>query len=140
MKNELNKPATIKLTPLRQDVLTILRANKKPMGAYDILNKLKRKRPNAEPPTVYRVLDRLVEAKVIHRIEAQNAYVTCSHSADDASQHKAILFLCKSCAKSYEYEEVNIFNSISQFADKHALEVDDALIELKGLCQTCLSK
>ena len=59
----------MRLTPLRQDILDILRANNKPLGAYEILEKLKHKRPNAEPPTVYRVLDFLIDSKCVHRIE-----------------------------------------------------------------------
>ncbi len=129
---------TTVLTPLRQDILAILRSNSKPLGAYDILNRLKKKRPNAEPPTVYRVLDFLITAKFIHRIEAQNTYVCCSHPSDEDS-HKTLLFLCKNCDKSFEFEDKIIFDSINKFSKKYKLEVDDALIEIKGLCQDCFS-
>lgn len=44
--------ANFTLTPLRRDVLNIMSAAKEPMGAYDILKKLRIKRANAELPTV----------------------------------------------------------------------------------------
>jgi len=130
---------SVTLTPLRQDILSILAANHKPMGAYDILNKLKKKRPNAEPPTVYRVLEFLIEAKMIHRIEAQNAYVCCAHLSQDKNLHKTILLICKNCNKSFEFEDKNIFDAINKFAKKNSVEIDDTLIEMKGLCENCAS-
>ncbi|SRR5579883_594009 len=142
MKNKLNTilaDANFTLTPLRQDILSILATHQEPLGAYDILNKLRRKRPNAEPPTVYRVLDFLIETKLVHRIEAQNTYIFCSHLSHDKSLHKAILLLCKSCKKTFELEDKNIFEAISKFAKKNVLEVDDALIEMKGICKNCFS-
>ncbi len=140
MKTELSKLFTekgITLTPLRKDILSIMLSNKKPMGAYDILNKLKKKRPNAEPPTVYRVLDFLIGIQLIHRIEAQNTYVCCTHLADDKAIHKAILLLCNHCHKSYEFTDKYVFDAITKFAKTNNVGVDDALIEMKGVCQQC---
>lgn len=128
----------IKLTALRKDVLSILLSKQVPMGAYDILEKLKKKRPNAEPPTVYRVLDFLADAKLVHRIESQNAYVCCTQLGNILSEHKAVLLFCKQCQQSFEVRENDILLAIKKIAKKHAFAVDDALIEMKGICQTCL--
>ena len=127
----------IKLTELRKDILSILYRKNKPMGAYDILDTLKKKRPNAEPPTVYRVLEFLVDAKLVHRVESQNTYVCCSSILKEKTQHKAILLSCKVCHQSFEFEDDGVFLSIDKFAKKHKLEVDDALIEIKGVCADC---
>lgn len=131
---------TIKLTELRKDILSILYRKKKPMGAYEILAALKKKRPNAEPPTVYRVLEFLVDAKLVHRVESQNSYVCCSSLLKEKSQHKAILLYCKKCHQSFEFEDKSIFISIDTFAKKHKLDIDDALIEIKGVCESCCKK
>lgn len=127
----------IKLTELRKDILTILSVKNKPMGAYDILEKLKEKRSNAEPPTVYRVLSFLVENKLIHRIESQNTYVCCSQLHENQTKHQAILFFCRQCQTCYEFEDNDVFLSIMQFSNKNHLTVDDSLIELSGICQKC---
>lgn len=141
MKNEvLDKLYTnknIKLTELRKDILTILSIKNKPMGAYDILEKLKEKRTSAEPPTVYRVLNFLVENKLIHRIESQNTYVCCSQLNENQTEHQTILFFCRQCQTCYEFKNNDVFLSILQFSEKNHLKVDDSLIELSGICQKC---
>ena len=45
-----------KLTPLRRRVLQLVWGGHKPLGAYDILDTLKRERRGTAPPTVYRAL------------------------------------------------------------------------------------
>lgn len=127
----------IKPTPLRQDILLILFESHKPLGAYDILNKLKKKRPNAEPPTVYRVLDFLIENNIIHRVDAQNTYVCCAHWADGHVSHKTILLSCNRCTRSFEYKDKNIFDSLSIFAKQNNLFLDDDLIKIRGFCSRC---
>lgn len=128
----------IKLTPLRKEVLTILHEKNAPMGAYEILEELKKQRTNAEPPTVYRVLNFLVEKKLIHRIESQNTYVCCSQLAKDPTQHQAILFSCTNCQTSSEFNDDDVFTSIMKFSAKNQLKADDSVIEMTGLCQKCL--
>lgn len=130
----------IKLTMLRKEILSILFHKNKPMGAYEILEKLKKKRSSAEPPTVYRVLKWLVDAHLIHRIEAQNTYVLCSIIDEKKQLHKTILLFCNNCHKSYEYEDAHIFNSIKKFIEKYQIEIDETLIEMKGLCTKCHTK
>lgn len=130
----------IKLTTLRKEIFSILFHKNKPMGAYEVLEKLKKKRSNAEPPTVYRVLKWLVDAHLIHRIEAQNSYICCSMASGKKQLHKAILLSCGNCLKSYEYEDANIFGSIKKFIEKYKVEIDDTLIEMKGLCAKCYMK
>ena len=94
----------IKITPLRRDVLSILSKARNPLSAYDVLEKLKKIRQGAEPPTVYRVLNFLEEAKMVHRIESQKTYVCCSQQASHGTQHETVLLFCRKCKKSFEYE------------------------------------
>lgn len=128
----------VKLTPLREDILNILLAAKCPATAYEILGKLKKIRPNAEPPTVYRVLDFLVENKVVHRIESENKYICCAHSSK--GRHHSVLFYCKNCHKTDEYVDDYVSKSIKQFSQKHEIITDDEVVELRGICQTCVAK
>lgn len=136
--NQFCADVEVKLTDLRKDILSILYQKNKPMGAYEILDKLKKKRPNAEPPTVYRVLDFLVHADLVHKIESQNTYVCCS-GVNEKAQHKTVLLFCKNCQNSFEYEDHDVLLSIKKFTKKHAIKVDDTLIEIKGLCRECLA-
>lgn len=69
-----------RLTPLRKEVLELILNASTPMGAYDLLAKIKGQadRP-AAPPTVYRTLDFLLEKGLIHRLTSINAYIPCCH-------------------------------------------------------------
>jgi Fur family zinc uptake transcriptional regulator len=128
----------VKLTPLREDILNILLVTKYPITAYEILAKLKKVRSNAEPPTVYRVLDFLVENKIVHRIESENKYICCSHSSK--GHHHSVLFYCKDCHKTNEYIDDYVSKSIKQFSQRHEIITDDEVVELRGVCQTCITK
>src|SRR5579862_8652027 len=73
--NRYCKERNIKLTPLRVDVFNLICKSKQPITAYELLRQLRQTRSNAEPPTVYRVLEFLQSANLIHRIETSNAYI-----------------------------------------------------------------
>jgi Fur family zinc uptake transcriptional regulator len=128
----------LNLTVLRKDIFNILFNEKEPLSAYEILAKLKKIRPNAEPPTVYRVLAYLIEKKLIHRIESNNQYVCCSLLSEFKNKYHGILFICDKCLKSFEYLETNVKNFLEKFSKKNNLFVKNSLIELKGICHNCM--
>ena len=67
----------VRLTALRSLVLELILQSHQPVGAYELLDILKNERRNAQPPTVYRALNFLLDLGLIHRIESLNAYVGC---------------------------------------------------------------
>jgi Fur family transcriptional regulator, zinc uptake regulator len=138
--NKLSSDTELRITHLRKDVLSILLSAKKPLTAYEILASLKKKRPNAEPPTVYRVLDYLLEKKLIHKIQASNQYICCSHLTNFKAQYHGILFLCDLCAQAFEFIEEGLRPFIEKLSSKRHFEVSNSLIEIKGICQKCLKK
>lgn len=138
MLNQLMEDSELKITALRKAVLDIFLATKKPLSAYDVLGKLKKNRPNAQPPTVYRVIEYFVEKKVIHRIETGNKYVCCSQLSNLKSQYHGILFLCEKCQHSYEFMDQEFLSFIKSFTKRHKLEVNESLIEVTGICENCI--
>ena len=79
-----------KLTPVRRRVLEA----DGPVKAYDLLEALKPGPGSAKPPTVYRALDFLMTAGLVHKVEALNAFVGCSHAHDHGA---AELYICSGC-------------------------------------------
>jgi heat-inducible transcriptional repressor len=67
----------LKLTPLRLRVLELVWERHAPIGAYDILDKLSQEGLGSAPPTVYRALNFLIDAGLVHRIDTLNAYFGC---------------------------------------------------------------
>src|SRR5262249_11344265 len=69
-----------RLTPTRRKVLAALRASHKPLGAYEIIDRLALKGPRLAPITAYRALEFLRENGLVHRIESRNAFIACVHN------------------------------------------------------------
>ncbi len=138
--NKLLSHHELKMTELRKDILDIFLSIKKPLTAYELLNKLKKKRPNAEPPTVYRVIDYFLKRKLIHRIETGNKFVLCTQP-NHLQEHddKSVLFLCKNCSLSFEISDPNFASAVKNFSHHHGLQIDESLIEIKGMCKKCLA-
>ena len=68
-----------RLTPMRRHVLQALLASHRPLGAYEIIERLADPGRPA-PITVYRALDFLRDNGLVHRIESRNAFVACVHN------------------------------------------------------------
>ncbi len=67
----------LRFTKLRQDVFQEIASTYTSIGAYDVLARLAEKGTRLAPISVYRAIDALIEAGVIHRLESKNAYFAC---------------------------------------------------------------
>src|ERR1700709_789014 len=83
-----------KLTPIRRTVLELLLTAGRATKAYTLLDEMRAMHPNASPPTVYRALDFLLSAGLIHRIESINAFTVCPGFKN--CQHSVLVVLPES--------------------------------------------
>lgn len=127
---------SVRLTPIRRRVLEIVLASHRPVGAYDIIARYAV--AGAAPPapiTVYRALDFLMEAGLVHRIESRNAYLACNHS------HKAgddvIFLICDQCGEAGEVHAGPILGAIAEAAGKSGFTPRQPVIEIGGTCARC---
>ena len=60
----------VRLTNQRKAVLRLLCESEKPLSAYELLDRMRDTVRNPTPPTVYRVLDFLVEQGLVHKLES----------------------------------------------------------------------
>ena len=87
---------TPKLTKNQQVVLDTLRACQTPMSAYQILDvDSVRSKGLKAPLTIYRALDKLIEAGLVHRIESLNAFVSCDQEHHTEAPAFMICTECK---------------------------------------------
>lgn len=124
-----------RLTPLRREVLQLILSANAPIGAYDLLAKMKRsnERP-AAPPTVYRTLDFLMEQGFIHRLASINAYIPCCHPR---AGHQAAFLICQKCHQVKETSAIHLMDSLGQVATSGNFVAQHTIIEMSGLCQQC---
>ena len=127
-----------RLTPLRKEVLELILSASGPVGAYDLLAKLKggSERP-AAPPTVYRTLDFLLEKGLIHRLTSINAYIPCCHPREG---HQAAFLICTGCHIVKEASAHGLIQQLDQLATSDHFNARHSIIEISGICQQCSKK
>ncbi len=132
----LCKDKGARLTPLREKVLELVWQSHSPIGAYDVLAELGRLEERAaQPPTVYRALDFLMEHGLIHRLSSLNAFIGCSHPGE---QHNSCFLICEKCRVTQEIEHLGIEASLKDCAQSQGFQIKDSSVELSGLCPNCL--
>ncbi len=124
----------VKLTDLRRRVLELIWDRHAPVRAYDLLDQLRAERRGAAPPTVYRALEFLIEAGLVHRIESLNAYVGCG---EPAASHGGQFLICAECDRVAELDDDEISHRISERAQRLDFAVRRQTIEIMGLCGQC---
>jgi Fur family zinc uptake transcriptional regulator len=124
----------IQLTPIRRRVLELVWERHAPVGAYDILSALKKGEGALAPPTVYRALDFLLDAGLVHRIDALNAFIACEHPD---SLHSGQFLVCRNCSRATEINDPAISQLLGQKAREFGFIADSQSVEVKGLCTHC---
>lgn len=124
----------VRLTPLRREVLSLILAAQKPIGAYDLLAQLGSDTRPAAPPTVYRSLDFLMEHGFIHRLASINAYLSCCHPAH---RHQSVFLICTACQRTDELSVASLLQPLQVLTTQQQFQAQQSLIEISGLCKNC---
>lgn len=123
-----------RFTPLRRKILELIWSSHKPVKAYDLLAELAKTHDRPAPPTVYRTLDFLQEAGLVHKLESLNAYVGCGEPTRD---HQGQFLICTDCGVVAELDDAALTSRIGTNAKKVGFRVTDETIEITGLCSMC---
>jgi len=123
-----------RLTPQRQRVLELVWQEHKPVGAYELLERLREDGVKAAPPTVYRALEFLLAQGLIHRIESLNAYTGCTAPG---TPHHGQFLVCSECQHVAELDEPAIDQQLDESARRYGFEIRRQTVEICGLCPRC---
>ncbi len=137
--NEICASAGTKLTQKRKNVLAVLLSSAKPLSAYEIVDRYKVQFHEALPVmSAYRMLDFLIQEKLVHKLETAGQYMSCAHIACD-HQHETPQFLI--CDRCGSVKEVGIKKHIIEELERSIQNTGFALsrqqLELHGICQHC---
>ena len=125
------KPAG--LTKNQNAVFTALLGAEKPLGAYEILDVVRDQGFRA-PLQVYRALQKLIELRLVHRIESRNAFVACDHEPHS----EAVCFLiCDGCEKAIELPIHDLEDGLRERAREAGFGISGICVEMKGTCRSC---
>jgi Fur family zinc uptake transcriptional regulator len=114
-------------------VLAVLRELGRPISAYDLLDRL---RPDgvSAPTTVYRALKALIDMRLVHRLEALNAYVVCAqprHTAD------VCFAICEACGRVDEVDDQRLRQFVDDWCEAEGFLLSRSAVELIGTCAPC---
>jgi Fur family zinc uptake transcriptional regulator len=124
----------LRFTEQRRRVLELVWNSHKPVGAYDILNRLNRAGGKVAPPTVYRALDFLIEADLVHRLDSLNAFVGCP---DPSTPHTGQFLICRECRSVAELDDIEIDKMVRQSASNLGFTAIHQTLEIEGICRNC---
>ena len=127
---------SLRFTKLRQLVFEEIAATYASIGAYDILAKLAEKGTRVAPISIYRALDALLEAGVIHRLESKNAFFACRR-LDHRTGRRPIFLSCEKCGAVGEVDGQHIFDQIGEAAHSAKFAPRVKFVEVQGLCPRC---
>jgi len=126
----------LRFTEQRRRVLQLVWNSHKPVGAYDILDSLNRSGRKVAPPTVYRALDFLIEADLVHRLDSLNAFVGCP---DPRNPHTGQFLICRECRSVAELDDSDIDEMVRRKAASLGFTALRQTLEIEGICRNCAS-
>lgn len=126
----------IRLTPARKRVLELICASHQAIGAYQLLDQLRQEAHTAKPATIYRALDFLMDAGLVHKVESLNAYIGCLSAEQD--HHSAIL-ICDHCHNAYEIDARHCYYNLYEKSKLLDFRPSQLILELHGTCMECSS-
>ena len=123
-----------RLTPMRRHVLQALLASHRPLGAYEIIERLADPGRPA-PITIYRALDFLRDNGLVHRIESRNAFVACVHN--HAGDDFVVFLICEGCGAVGEAPGGAVAEALKASSRAVGFAPKNPVIEIAGICSHC---
>ena len=146
VKSSLDRATTIfaerniRFTELRRKVFEEIALTTASVGAYEVLDRLAKKGTRLAPISIYRALDALLEAGVVHRLESKNAYFACSRLHQPRTGRRPMFLSCEVCGTVFETDGEDIFRSIDTTARSAKFEPRVKFVEVSGTCTDCAAK
>lgn len=127
-----------KLTRNETLVLSVLSDAQSPRSAYDILDSLRPEGFRA-PLQVYRALEKLTQAGLVHRLESLNAFVACCQPHDHHRHEGGVtaFAICDGCGSVDEFHDHAIEDRLSAWQSKAQFKPTKTTIEIRGRCSRC---
>ena len=126
----------LRLTPIRAKALEALHADHRPVGAYDLADRISPAGGRRLAPiSIYRALDFLVEQGFVHRLSSRNAYVAClhGHGADEV----VAFLICEVCGGVDEDSSPAMKKAVAAIAQTRQFSPSHQMVEIVGRCEHC---
>lgn len=128
--DDLCRENNLRLTPIRERVYRELVQSGGPVGAYDLVDRLSSEKKRLAPVTIYRALDFLRDAGLVHRLATQNSYIV-SHGKPEPSAMK-VMFVCTKTGQTVEIHSTEVAEAIRKAAEEAGFKSLSPFIEVEG--------
>lgn len=126
----------LRLTPIRRKTLETLYADHRPVGAYDLADRISP--PGGRrlaPISIYRALDFLVEQGFVHRLSSRNAFVACLHG--HGADEMVAFLICEVCGGVDEDSSPTMRAAVRAIASERHFQTKHQVVEIVGRCEHC---
>ncbi len=137
--DNISKRYDFTLTPLRTEVMNTFIKKGSSLKANEVINYVNTKRSNTKPIVIYRVLNFLVEKKVLHKIQSQNIFILCTDNVCSQNSGNKIFLSCKNCKQIKEIGDKVFLEKIKNLCSSNNFTLKDSTIELNGYCNNCMN-
>lgn len=127
---------TPELTRNQALVSAVLARAEGPLSAYAILDEVRAEGIRA-PLQVYRALDALMSAGLVHRLESLNAFVACCRPHRHSEDAMIAFAICEGCGKVSEFSDDEVARRLKSWTTAHAFLPSKTTIEIRGHCRAC---
>ena len=137
--DNINKRYDFTLTPLRREVINVFLRKGNSLKANEIINYVNTKRGNTKSIVIYRILNFLVEKKVLHKIQSQNIFMLCTDNLCSKNNDNKIFLSCKNCKQIKEVGDKDFLANIKNLCSNSNFTLKDSSIEIDGYCNNCIN-
>lgn len=126
----------IALTPGRRRILEILAREGRPLGAYELIERVAQatgKRP--APISIYRALDFLLENGLVHRLASCNTFLACGHGHE--AQEPIVFLICERCGEVVEATSDSMRGALAALTASAKFSPRAQVMEVAGRCEAC---
>jgi Fur family transcriptional regulator, ferric uptake regulator len=134
--NQLLESSGLGSTPGRRQVLEIIGSSASPLSAQEIAFALERSMP-INRVTLYRILDLLVERKVVDRITAGDRSYRYG-LAENPNHPRHPHFYCTHCGSMECLNPKSITVDVNSIRTIYPALIERVEVRLDGVCKTCL--
>lgn len=125
----------LQFTRLRRDVLAAVASEHRPLGAYDIAERMSAPGRRVAAVSVYRALDFLTEQGFVHRISSRNAFVSCGH--EHGAGAGLVFLICRTCGGIDEMTAPAVESALDQTLAGAGFTPTSRILEVEGECGAC---
>jgi Fur family peroxide stress response transcriptional regulator len=125
----------LKVTPQRMSILEAIYSLNNHPTAENIIENIRQKHPNIATGTVYKVLETLVENKIIKKVKTDRDILRYDGLYD--SHHH---LYCSTCDLIEDYHDIELDQILEQYFKKKKLagfKVEEFVLQIKGKFDKC---